>query len=126
MTMTVTPAYIFADAVRMHEASLERIAAGDVRDAAEKAWCATLRATEALVLARTGQRPARSTHASRRLTLLAQDDLSLEELRQKYNDRQNVLHGDCFYQEFCPMPGTERLIRQTAEYIRDARRFAEE
>ena len=126
MTMTVTPAYIFADAVRMHEASLERMAAGDIRDAAEKAWCATLRATEALVLARTGQSPARSTQASRRLTLLAQEDLSLEELRQRYNDRQNVLHGDCFYHEFCPMPGTEGLIRQTGEYIGDARRFAGE
>ena len=56
MTMTVTPAHIFADAVRMHEASLERMAAGDIRDAAEKAWCATLRATDALVLARTGRR----------------------------------------------------------------------
>ena len=126
MTMTVTPAYIFADAARMHEASLEHMAAGDIRDAAEKAWCATLRATEALVLARTGQRPARSTQASRRLTLLAQEDLSLEELRRRYNDRQNVLHGDCFYHEFCPMPGTERFIRQTGEYIRDARQFAGE
>jgi hypothetical protein len=126
MTTTVTPTYIFADAVRMHESALERMAAGDIRDAAEKAWCATLRATEALVLARTDQKPARSTQASRRLTLLAQDDLSLEELRQRYNDRQNVLHGDCFYHKFCPMPGTERLIRQTAEYIQDARRFAGE
>ena len=126
MTTTVTPAYIFPDAVRMQQAALERMAEGDIRDAAEKAWCATLRATEALVLARTGQRPARSTLASRRLTLLAQDDLSIEGLRQRYNDRQNVLHGDCFYHEFCPMPGTERLIRQTREYIQDARRLAGE
>ena len=124
MTTTVTPDYIFADAVRMQEAALERMKAGDIRDAAEKAWCATLRATEALVLARTDQKPARSTQASRRLTLLAQEDPSLEELRRRYNDRQNVLHGDCFYHEFCPMPGTERLIHQTADYIQDARQFA--
>ena len=39
---------IFADAHEMYEASLERWDAGDVRDAAEKAWCATYRATGAL------------------------------------------------------------------------------
>ena len=37
MTTTVTPTYIFADAVRMHESALERMTAGDIRYAAEKA-----------------------------------------------------------------------------------------
>ena len=48
---------IFADAEEMYEAALERLAAGDVRDAADKAWCAALQATNALILARTGELP---------------------------------------------------------------------
>ena len=54
-TTEASPSIIFDDARRMHGAALARMADDDIRDAAEKAWCATLRATEALVLARTGQ-----------------------------------------------------------------------
>ena len=48
---------IFADARAMQAQALQRLEQGDVRDAAEKAWCATKRATDALVLARTGEEP---------------------------------------------------------------------
>ena len=41
--------------------------AGDVRDAAEKAWCATKRATDALILARTGREPETSRETSQEL-----------------------------------------------------------
>ena len=54
---------IFADVRQVHAQALERLEQGDVRDAAEKAWCATKRATDALILARTPvgslERPAR-------------------------------------------------------------------
>ena len=81
----------------MRDAALERMAAGDIRDAAEKAWCATVRATEALLLVRTGQEPGTSTMAGRRLRTLSMDDQSLRELRRSYLERQSVLHGECFY-----------------------------
>ena len=45
------------DARAMHDSALEQLAAGDIRDAAEKAWCATKRATEALLLAVNGEVP---------------------------------------------------------------------
>ena len=83
-TVEADAARIFADARVMDNATIERLAAGDLRDAAEKAWRATLRATEALVLARTGQRPGTSTHASRRLGALADSDPSVRELEQLY------------------------------------------
>ena len=36
-----------------------------------------------------------------------------------------VLHGDCFYTGLCePIEDTERLIRETADYIEQARRLA--
>ena len=58
---------IFADARLMRDAALTQMAAGDIRDAAEKAWRSTMRAVEALVLVRTGLEPGKSTAASRRL-----------------------------------------------------------
>ncbi len=123
-TIEAEAARIFSDARVMSDAALERLAAGDLRDAAEKAWCATLRATEALVLARTGQRPGTSTQASRRLGIIADSDPSVRELEQIYYLRQGRLHGDCFYHEICPMPGTERLIRETSDFNAKAQGLA--
>ena len=53
--MTTAPAQdriaaLFTDAREVHAQALERLQHGDVRDAAEKAWCATKRATDALIL----------------------------------------------------------------------------
>ena len=48
---------LFADARNVHAQAIERLQNGDIRDAAEKAWCATKRATDALILARTGEEP---------------------------------------------------------------------
>ncbi len=45
---------LFADARTMAGAGIERLEAEDMRDAAEKAWCAALNATNALILAHTG------------------------------------------------------------------------
>ena len=123
-TAQAIPASVFADARLMHESSLERMAAGDIRDAAEKAWRATMRATEALVLARTGQQPHPSTSAGRRLVAIAREDPSAENLMLHYSHRQTWLHGECFYHEHCPPEVIEPLIHATAGYIRDAERLA--
>ena len=123
-TVEANAANIFADARRMRDAALERMAAGDVRDAAEKAWCATVRATEALVLARTGQEPGTSTAASRRLKALSANDQPLRDIARSYLERQDVLHGECFYHDYCQPVVTERLINETSDYILDAERLA--
>ena len=115
---------IFEDAGVMYEAALERLAAGDMRDAAEKAWCATVRATEALVLARTGDEPHTSTSAGRRLRAAAQSDAALLPLRDSYLVRQTILHGECFYHDYCDAAETERLIRETRDYLAEARRLS--
>ena len=115
---------IFADARRMQDAALERIAAGDIRDAAEKAWCATVRATEALVLARTGQEPATSTIAGRRLLTLTVADPSLWDLRLHSSERKAILLEECLYHEYCQPVVTERLVDETADYVAEAERLA--
>ena len=115
---------IFADARAMHAESLERLAAGDIRDAAEKAWCATLRATDALVLSRTGHEPQYSSISGRELDRLSTEDRQLKTLVGRYYSRQMTLHGHCFYLGMPPTPETERRIRETAIYIEDAERLA--
>ena len=123
-TVEANAVRIFADARLMRDAALERMAAGDIRDAAEKAWCATVRATEALVLVRTGEEPGTSSAASRRLKALSVIDQPLRDLARSYLERQDVLHGECFYHDYCQPVVTERLIRETSDYISDAERLA--
>ena len=125
-TTEINPTRIFADARRMHGAALARMADDDIRDAAEKAWCATLRAAGALVFSRTGKLPPRSPDTSRGLRRLAADDPQTRSLHDRYFTRQTLLHGECFYTGVCdPTDETERLIRETAEFIRDAEALAQ-
>jgi len=120
-TPVIEPATVFADAREMHAAALERLEQGDIRDAAEKAWCAAKRATDALILALTGVLPPRSPDTTRGLRILAAVDPALHSLQSRYFERQAALHGDCFYTGWCePIADTERLIRETIEYVRDA------
>jgi len=50
---------IFRDAEKLYEDALNELEGGRVMDAAEKAWGATVRATDALILARIGEKPVR-------------------------------------------------------------------
>ena len=116
---------IFADARAVHADALRMLEAGDIRDAAEKAWCATKRATDALILARTETEPEFSSDTSRGLLMLAEADGAVSPLIGRYYSRQGHLHGECFYHGICEPAGeVERRIRQTADYINDAERLA--
>ena len=116
---------VFADARALHEASLERLAAGDVRDAAEKDWGATKRATDALILARFGIETEPTPETSSELNRLARLDPRAQSLVARYYTRMGSLHGKCFYIGLChPMDRTERRIRETAAYIVEAEYLA--
>ena len=126
MTMTADVARIFADARQVHTEALDRLAQGDVRDAAEKAWRAAKRATDALILARTSEEPERSTDTRIGLERLANADERTRSLVSRYYSRQSLLHGDCFSLDICePMETIERRIRETLQYIQDAEVLAE-
>ena len=124
-TVEANAASIFEDARHMRDAALERMAAGDVRDAAEKAWCATVRAAEALVVARTGQQPRTSTAAGRSLRALSVGDRSLATLVSSYYYRQEAMHGECFYRNFYDPGEIELLVNETADYVQEAERRAQ-
>ena len=118
-------ARIFEDARSAGDAALERLAAGDFRGAAEKAWNATLRATEALVLTCTGHKPGTSVVAGRSLQALVEEDRSFEGLAFRYHYRQEALHSECSEHAYCHPAVTARLVRETRRYIRDAERLAQ-
>ena len=116
---------IFADARAVQAEALRLLESGDTRDAAEKAWCSAKRATDALILARTGTEPEISSDTSRRLAALVTEDQAFRALRRCYHSRQSALHGDYFYLGICePIDEVERRIRGTADYIGDAARLA--
>ena len=114
---------LYADARFMQGEALERLAEGDIRDAAEKAWCATKRATDALILSRTGEEPVTTSRTSSQLDNLASRDNSLDPLLGRYWSRIGQLHGACFYDGLCN-DQTERRVRETEIYIDDAERLA--
>ena len=116
---------IFADVRAVHADALRQFALGDFRDAAEKAWCATKRATDALILAHTGEEPHISSATTRGLALLARNSSAADSLLRRYFTRQSHLHGTCFYPGvFEPFAEAERRIRETADYINDAENLA--
>ena len=123
MTMTADIARIFADARQVHTEALDRLAQGDVRDAAEKAWRAAKRATDAL----TGsyQRRAGEVYRYRigleRLATPRKGPVSGGSLLLQ----AKLLHGDCFSLICEPMETIERRIRETLQYIQDAEVLAE-
>ena len=110
---------IFDDARAMHGSALERLAAGDIHDAAGKAWCATKQATDALILSRTGEKPATTAHTSEGLDALVWRDNRVKSLVGRYYSRLSQLYDSCFCVGVCN-PETERRIKETADHIRDA------
>ncbi len=123
MTPVQDYAAIFADARAVHAQALERLEQDDIRDAAEKAWCATKRATDALILARTGEEPATTAITSNELDALSRRNPAVKTLVGRYYSRISQLHGACFYNGICNSE-TERRIHETADYISDAERLA--
>ena len=118
---------IFQDAREMQASAVERLNQGEIQDAAEKAWRATKRATNALLLARTGKEPERTPETGAGLNKLAFQDPAVRDARMdaRYYTCEVRLHVECFYHGLCdPLADTERRIRGTADYVEDAARLA--
>ena len=125
MVVTDRVTEIFADAHAVQAEALRLLASGDIRDAAEKAWCATKRASDALILARTGVEPEHSPDTTRGIVRLSRQDAAVKPLVGRYFTRQGHLHGSCFYLGECGANDeVEGRIRRTANYINDAENLA--
>ena len=118
--------YLIADAWSLHQDALEMVSQGRLRNAAEKAWGATKRATDALILERTGREPGTSGITYRGIRGLRHQSTELESLANRYSQRMQDLHGSCFYDGILdPEEPIIRDIEATAEFIRDAERLAD-
>ena len=95
---------LFADAKAIQDSALERLDQ-EIFDAAEKAWCATKLATDALILSRTDEEPEKTPRTSAMLNRLA----------SHIRDAGSLCD---------PIDETERRIRETIIYIRDAELLA--
>jgi hypothetical protein len=116
---------LFADARTLYADALEMLDQGKLRNAAEKAWGATKRATDALVLARTGEEPQSAGQARRALLRLSNTSPAFDVFQGQYNTRSALLHVNCFYDGNCePEQEMTALIAATSTYIRDAERLA--
>jgi hypothetical protein len=118
---------IFGDAENLYREAMSELRRGKIRDAAEKAWGATVRAADALILARIKEKPVRTDLTTRRLHELALKDPEIDEkLVGRYHIRQDFLHGTCFYMGVCePLESVTRRIKETADFIKKARELAE-
>ena len=126
MLETERVSYLFADARDLYQAALEMLDQGRMRNAADKAWGATNRATDALILARTGEEPRTSGQTMRMIRQLRRQDPALEPLRLRYGHRQSFLHGACFYDGILePEDDIIADVRETLDYIREAEAMAE-
>lgn len=116
---------LFADAQSLYDDALEMLAQGRIRNAAEKAWGATKRSTDAMILARTGQEPQSASYARRSLLRLSNIDPAFKTFHGEYSIRSELLHANCFYDGNCePEAEMAALIRATDAYIRDAQSLA--
>lgn len=121
---------ILKDAEEMWRRAIEEIDT-NLRDSAEKAWGATVRATDALITARKKITPSgREAMRVRRIELdeIAEEDLKVRdaELPERFYTRESSLHGSCFYEGVCTPESTiKRRIRETKDYIEDVRELAD-
>ncbi len=126
MLETERVGYLFADAREMYEDALEMLDQRRLRNAADKAWLATKRATDALILARTGEEPRTSGQTMRMIRQLRRQDPALEPLRLKYGHRQSFLHGACFYDGILePADDIIADVRDTLDFIQEAEVMAQ-
>ena len=124
-TTTDRVSELFADARVLYSDALEMLAQGRIRNAAEKAWGATKRSTDAMVLARTGNEPQSAGQARRALLRLSSNDQAIDRFQGQYNTRSALLHINCFYDGNCePEAEMTALIRATDSYIQDATNLA--
>ena len=117
--------FLFADARALYDGALEMLDQGKIRNAAEKAWGATKRATDALVLALEWEEPQSAGQARRALLRLSGQDPALYTLQGQYHTRAGLPHINCFYDGNCePEQEMTDLIRATISYIQTAERLS--
>jgi len=118
----------FEDACRFHEEAIKEFEEGvkennpyKIRDSAEKAWNATIQATNALILKLTGKLP--SSHWERR-RMLRELETKISEvgrlmLRDRYGAREKHLHEAVFYEDNIDIEDVRYELEKVKAYLND-------
>lgn len=121
MLETKRVSHLFTAARLLHDAALDQLEQGQLQKAGGKAWDATLQATNALILARTGQEPRDLEKTDRMIRQLALDTPALRAFVTGYGARQGLLLEACVYDGICdPEDDLAADIRDTIDYIQTA------
>jgi hypothetical protein len=112
---------------RLHDAS-KHWDRRELLRSAEQAWAAATQATNALILARSGEEPKSGDRDTFGLLLrLSSEVQGLEKLLDQYTDFSVYLFGIAISDgNLDPLEFTIHDIRQTADYIRECERLAGE
>ena len=113
----------FSDAWEQFDSAVERLGAGDVRDACGKAWNATRAATRAAALAH-GEDPQNTNHISSWIRRIGREREGFELMPMEFGARARFLHQQACYDGHTDDPDIPDLIYGTADYIRQAERLA--
>jgi hypothetical protein len=120
---------LLEDSEKLYEESLKEMEV-NLRDAAEKAWGATVKATAALLIAKGKAKEWKDVKyvKPRRVLLgfLQEEDEKVKHLGiyERYCVRSDILHGACFYEGICePRNIIERRIVETKSYIEDVKKL---
>ena len=113
----------FSDAWQQYDSALERLNAGDIRDACGKAWNATRAATRAAALAH-GEDPQNTNQISSWIRRMGRLREGFEAMPLMYSARVQFLHQQACYDGHIDDPDIPDLIQGTADYIRQAERLA--
>lgn len=112
---------LFTDARSLHSAALAQLEQGQLQKAAGKAWDATVKATDGLILARTGKEPADDRQTFTDILTLGVADPALKDLGFRYGSSCGLLFEHCFCDGVVDPPDDLiSKIRETAGYIQDA------
>lgn len=113
------------DAEHLVEKAVEEMEV-DLRDAAEKAWGATVRAIDALILARVGVKPEIARERRMRLgeIVVKEKDVDEAKIWERYHSRAQALHAECFYGGVCkPVDVLKKKILETRDLVEDVKQL---
>ena len=120
---------LLKDAENLYQEALKDLKARRIRKAAENAWCATAKATDALLLVRAKVEIVKGVGRTKEIYKLAKLDPQIRELNlaREYILRRDHLHRNCFYEGIYEIPEVDLkgLIVETKEYINNIRSLSQ-
>ena len=114
---------VFTDAWNQYNSAMERLSAGEILDACEKAWDATREATRAAALAH-GEDLQNANHISIWIRRMARRKSEFEAMPLMFGARAHFLQKQACFDGYINEPDIPDLICDTADYIRQAQQLA--